>query len=143
MLEIRTPELPDGASAKVVRVRFAVGERVEKGDCLFEIETQKVILDVIAPEDGEMHENIVKKGDIVKSEQIICLINDDKDTYYEDVEHLQAQLKKHKKSSVKSAKVSADKNSSKSDTDNSDGASQTAFVIICVLIVFACILVFL
>ncbi len=35
MLEIRTPELTNGAKAKVIRVNFAEGDRVESGDCLF------------------------------------------------------------------------------------------------------------
>lgn len=35
MLEIRTPELPKDAKAKVIRMNFAEGYRVESGDCLF------------------------------------------------------------------------------------------------------------
>jgi 2-oxoglutarate dehydrogenase E2 component (dihydrolipoamide succinyltransferase) len=142
MLEIRTPELPNDTKAKVIRVNFGVGDRVEYDDCLFEIETDKVILDVTAPADGLMHKNIVKKGEFVGSEQVICLIDDDTDTYHEDVEHLKAQLKQHIQTEGDKAKPEPVNGVLNTENEKRSGLLQLTAVVACILIAACCIVFF-
>jgi 2-oxoglutarate dehydrogenase E2 component (dihydrolipoamide succinyltransferase) len=104
MLEISVPELPKGTSASLLSIRFNVGDRVEAEDCLFEIETDKVILEVIVPADGVVHEQMVGVGETVTSKQILCLIEADKDTYQEDLAHAEVHLKESIKTQVSNAK---------------------------------------
>ncbi len=92
MLDIRVPELPEGTSASLLSIRFNVGDRVEAEDCLFEIETDKVILEVNVPADGIVHKQMVGVGESVTSKQLLCLIEADKDTYQEDLAHVAVYL---------------------------------------------------
>ena len=136
MLEVRTPILPEGTTATVISVHRPMNGRVEASDVLFEIETDKVVLEVVSPVDGLVIENRVKKGDQVFSEQIICVLDDDEDTYHEDLEHIQQQFKPKPASALNAEKPKADSNSG-------SGNKQTAIIIVSALIVLVCVIVFL
>ena len=52
----------------------AEGDTVEKGDPLMEVETDKVTMEVEAPEDGVLRGLLVKDGDVVPVTEIIAYI---------------------------------------------------------------------
>ena len=65
--EIIMPALTDDMKEGVVaRILFNVGDNFLKGDILFEVETDKVISEVEALEDGKIDEFLVDEGDKVK-----------------------------------------------------------------------------
>jgi len=50
------------------------GESVKKGDALLEVETDKVNVEVEAPEDGTLREISAKEGDFVKFGAAVAVI---------------------------------------------------------------------
>lgn len=51
-----------------------VGDRVEKGEVLFEIETEKVVSEVESQESGVLVAVYVEAGDEIKADDIIAVI---------------------------------------------------------------------
>jgi pyruvate dehydrogenase E2 component (dihydrolipoamide acetyltransferase) len=74
--EIKLPELGENLDGgEVLDVKVAVGDTVETGQTLMEIEAEKSTVEVPAPMAGRLRKLLVKKGDYVKVNQSICLID--------------------------------------------------------------------
>ncbi|KJV63433.1 MULTISPECIES: 2-oxoglutarate dehydrogenase complex dihydrolipoyllysine-residue succinyltransferase [Ehrlichia] len=58
-----------------IRVSVNVGDNVKQGDMLFIIETDKTSLEIVSPEDGVVSEIFVADEEMIKREQILCIIN--------------------------------------------------------------------
>ncbi len=72
-IEIKVPVLPESvADATIATWHVKVGEHVSRDQHLVDIETDKVVLEVVAPEDGHIGEFIFNEGDTVLSEQVIA-----------------------------------------------------------------------
>lgn len=142
MLDIRVPELPEGTIASLLSIRFNVGDRVEAEDCLFEIETDKVILEVIAPADGVVHKQMVGVGESVTSKQILCLIEADKDTYQEDLAHAEVHLKESIKTQVLDVESSVPSTLKNSKVNNSSNRIQATMVFCAIFLILLFVLVF-
>ena len=54
-----------------------VGDVVEKGEVLFEIETEKVVSEVESMESGVLEAVFFEAGDEIKTDEIIAVINCD------------------------------------------------------------------
>lgn len=77
MHEIRIPKLGlDTLECDVRRWFVNVGERVEKGAPLLEVETEKAVMNVEAEVSGLLRERRVSAGDTVDVGAIIGLIED-------------------------------------------------------------------
>ncbi|MDF9393077.1 MULTISPECIES: 2-oxoglutarate dehydrogenase complex dihydrolipoyllysine-residue succinyltransferase [Methylococcus] len=75
-IEISVPPLPESVSdATLLDWHKNVGETVGKGENLVDLETDKVVLEVPAPEDGVVVELRGGKGDVVVSGQPIAVID--------------------------------------------------------------------
>jgi 2-oxoglutarate dehydrogenase E2 component (dihydrolipoamide succinyltransferase) len=71
-IEIKAPAFPESISeGSVAGWLKAAGDRVARDEVLVEIETDKVVLEVVAPEDGVLAEILVGDGETVQSEQVI------------------------------------------------------------------------
>ena len=74
-VEIRVPELPESvADATVGNWHKNVGEAVNAGDLLVEIETDKVVLEVPAAEDGILSAILCERGATVLSRQPLATL---------------------------------------------------------------------
>jgi 2-oxoglutarate dehydrogenase E2 component (dihydrolipoamide succinyltransferase) len=72
-VEIRVPELPESvADATVGDWHKNVGEYVKAGELLVDIETDKVVLEVPAPEDGILVSILFERGSTVMSKQLLA-----------------------------------------------------------------------
>lgn len=72
-IEIKVPQLPESVSeATLLDWHKKVGEFVKREESLIDLETDKVVLELPAAEDGGLVEIIGKPGDIVKSGQLIA-----------------------------------------------------------------------
>ncbi|GAA5217579.1 2-oxoglutarate dehydrogenase complex dihydrolipoyllysine-residue succinyltransferase [Corallincola platygyrae] len=72
-IEIKVPVLPESvADATVATWHKQPGEPVSRDENLVDIETDKVVLEVVAPEDGTLEEIIHGEGDTVLAEQVIA-----------------------------------------------------------------------
>lgn len=80
-LEIKVPVLPESvADATIATWHKKIGEMVEQDDNLVDIETDKVVLEVVAPERGMIEKIIKNVGDTVLAEEVIALFKPMKDT---------------------------------------------------------------
>jgi len=74
--EILVPTLPESVSdATLVSWHKQAGEWVNEGDNLADLETDKVILEVPAPESGTLTDILVKDGETVLAGQLLALLN--------------------------------------------------------------------
>ncbi|KAF7786982.1 hypothetical protein PRUB_a3817 [Pseudoalteromonas rubra] len=68
---IEIPQLPEDSSlAKISHINVNEGQRVEAGQALFEVETDKVILEVEAPHSGVVEGLNISLGSHAEPEQI-------------------------------------------------------------------------
>ena len=81
MMDICTPELPESnLSATVSRIYVSEGERVVADQILLDIETDKVVLEVVAPYDGTIQGVEVTLGQELLPQQRVCQLVDITDT---------------------------------------------------------------
>ena len=80
-IEIKSPTFPesvaDGTVANWVKKE---GDQVNQDEIIAEIETDKVVLEVVAPSDGILTKILKKEGDIVNSAEIIGEFDDAQDS---------------------------------------------------------------
>jgi pyruvate dehydrogenase E2 component (dihydrolipoamide acetyltransferase) len=73
--EIKLPNLGDNvASGDVIDVKVKVGDDVQNGQALIEVEAEKITAEVPTSIAGKVSQLLVKKGDKVKPGQVIALI---------------------------------------------------------------------
>ena len=66
--EIKVPVLPESvADATVATWHVSVGDKVSRDQNLVDIETDKVVLEVVAPSNGFVSKILKNEGDIVNS----------------------------------------------------------------------------
>ena len=71
-IEIKAPTFPESISeGEIATWNFAEGDAISEGDVIVEIETDKVVMEVPAAQDGVMGKIIKKEGDTVASEELI------------------------------------------------------------------------
>ncbi len=72
-IEIKVPVLPESvADASIATWHVQPGEAVSRDQNLVDIETDKVVLEVVAPEDGQIAEILQGEGQTVLAEQVIA-----------------------------------------------------------------------
>lgn len=72
-VEIKVPVLPESvADATIATWHAQPGEAVSRDQNLVDIETDKVVLEVVAPADGSLSEILHNEGDTVTAEQVIA-----------------------------------------------------------------------
>ncbi|GAB2993938.1 2-oxoglutarate dehydrogenase complex dihydrolipoyllysine-residue succinyltransferase [Psychrosphaera aestuarii] len=73
--EIKVPVLPESvADASVATWHVKVGDKVSRDQNLVDIETDKVVLEVVSPEDGVITEILEDEGATVLGEQVIARV---------------------------------------------------------------------
>jgi 2-oxoglutarate dehydrogenase E2 component (dihydrolipoamide succinyltransferase) len=72
-VEIKVPVLPESvADATIATWHVQPGEAVSRDQNLVDIETDKVVLEVVAPADGSLSEILAQVGDTVTAEEVIA-----------------------------------------------------------------------
>ncbi len=72
-VEIKVPVLPESvADATIATWHKKPGEACERDENIVDIETDKVVLEVVAPDDGVLKEIIKNEGDTVLAEEVIA-----------------------------------------------------------------------
>ena len=73
-IEIKAPTFPESISeGTVAQWHKQPGEAVERDELLVDIETDKVVLEIVAPEAGSLSSVLKAEGETVESEQVIAL----------------------------------------------------------------------
>lgn len=100
-IEIKTPLLPESvADATVAKWHRREGEAIMRDEPLVDVETDKVVLEVVAPADGSMEKILCPEGTVVKAEQLLGL-------FVEHAVSLAAVLTPENAAATKSAAASA------------------------------------
>ena len=72
MIEIKAPQFPESiADGEIATWHVAVGEAVRRDQLLVDIETDKVVLEVPAPQDGRLTAIHKQEGDTVLAEEVL------------------------------------------------------------------------
>ena len=80
-IEIKSPTFPESvADGTVANWIKKEGDQVNQDEIIAEIETDKVVLEVVAPTDGILTKILKKEGDIVNSAEIIGEFDDAQDS---------------------------------------------------------------
>ncbi len=75
--EIKAPTFPESvADGSIATWYKQVGESVSRDEPLVDIETDKVVLEVVAPADGVLREIVKNEGDTVLSDEVIALFEE-------------------------------------------------------------------
>lgn len=73
MIEIKAPVFPESiADGEVAAWHVAVGEQVSRDQVLVDIETDKVVLEIVAPADGALTKILKEVGDTVLAEEVLA-----------------------------------------------------------------------
>ena len=76
MIDIKVPQLAESvAEATLLAWQKQAGDSVSRGDNLIDIETDKVTLEVTAPDDGVLQEIIKEEGAQVGSDEVIARLD--------------------------------------------------------------------
>ena len=71
--DVKVPVLPESvADATIATWHVSVGEQVSRDQNLVDIETDKVVLEVVAPADGSLAEILAEEGATVTAEEVIA-----------------------------------------------------------------------
>jgi len=73
MIEINAPEFPESiADGEIATWHVQVGESVKRDQVLVDIETDKVVLEVVAPADGHLSEILRQEGETILAEEVLA-----------------------------------------------------------------------
>lgn len=73
--EIKAPQFPEAvADGTVATWHKKPGDAVSRDELLVDIETDKVVLEVVAPHDGVLEKVLKSEGDTVQSQEVIAFI---------------------------------------------------------------------
>ncbi|MDI5933883.1 2-oxoglutarate dehydrogenase complex dihydrolipoyllysine-residue succinyltransferase [Halomonas kalidii] len=102
--EIKAPTFPESvAEGSVAAWHKKPGDSVERDELIVEIETDKVVLEVVAPEAGTLSEVLAEEGDTVASEQVLGRIGEGAAKGGEKAVEQKVNAKAEQKSDVKPA----------------------------------------
>ncbi len=73
-MDIKAPTFPESITEGTIAVWHKdAGEPIKRDDLLVDIETDKVVLEVVAPADGRLVRVLKQEGDVVESEEPLAL----------------------------------------------------------------------
>ncbi len=74
-IEIKAPAFPESvADGEVATWHKQEGDQVARDELIVEIETDKVVMEVVAPEDGTLTRILAQEGETVQSEQLLATL---------------------------------------------------------------------
>lgn len=75
-MEIKAPAFPESvADGEIARWHKAAGDHVQRDELLVEIETDKVVMEVVAPDSGVLVELLTAEGDTILSEAVLAILD--------------------------------------------------------------------
>ena len=116
-IEIKAPTFPESvAEGSVAAWHKKPGDKVERDELIVEIETDKVVLEVVAPEAGTLTDVMAEEGDTVASDQVLGKIGEGSASGESD--------KKEEKSSDEPKAEKADQQDEKKEEKKASGGKQ-------------------
>jgi len=76
IVEVKVPVFAESVQeGTVLAWQRRPGESVKRGDHLVDVETDKVVLEIVAPEDGILQKVVRTQGEVVQSEEVLATID--------------------------------------------------------------------
>lgn len=74
-IEIKAPQLPESVPDGTIASWYKkAGEAVKRDELLVDIETDKVVIEVVSPADGVLEKIIKDSGDVIVSNEVIAMV---------------------------------------------------------------------
>ena len=74
-IELKAPAFPESvADGEIAAWHKQEGESVARDELIVEIETDKVVMEVVAPEDGVIEKILAAEGETIESEALLAII---------------------------------------------------------------------
>ena len=75
MIEIKAPALPESVpDGRIATWYKKAGQAVARDELIVDIETDKVLLEVVAPADGVLQKIVKGEGDVIVSNELLAVI---------------------------------------------------------------------
>lgn len=105
-IEIKVPVLPESvADATIATWHVKAGDAVKRDQNLVDIETDKVVLEVVAPADGTIGELLNEEGATVLGEQVIAKLEEGGAAPAKSEAKAESKKKQHLQLAVKRQKL--------------------------------------
>ncbi|MEE4109977.1 MAG: 2-oxoglutarate dehydrogenase complex dihydrolipoyllysine-residue succinyltransferase [Halieaceae bacterium] len=76
-IELKAPAFPESvADGEVAAWHKSEGDAVSRDELIVEIETDKVVMEVVAPANGVLEQILAKEGDTIESEAVLAVITE-------------------------------------------------------------------
>ena len=86
LIEVKVPALSESvADGTLVNWHKKIGEHVKRNENLVDLETDKVVLEIVAPKDGVLKEITKGDGVLVMSDEVIATIDDSESANVADI----------------------------------------------------------
>src|SRR5690554_3413988 len=73
-IEIKAPTFPESIADGTVATWYKKpGEPIERDELIVDVETDKVVLEIVAPADGTLKSIIKDEGEVVLSEEVLAI----------------------------------------------------------------------
>ncbi|WP_052256268.1 2-oxoglutarate dehydrogenase complex dihydrolipoyllysine-residue succinyltransferase [Salinicoccus sp. YB14-2] len=123
MAEVKIPELAESISEGTIASWLkSVGDSVEQGENILELETDKVNVEVISEEAGVITELKAEEGDTVEVGQVVAVVDANGEASSSDDK--EADKKEDKKESSKEDQQKSDSKEESKETDGSDDTEE-------------------
>src|SRR5699024_7227715 len=123
MAEVKIPELAESISEGTIASWLkSVGDSVEQGENILELETDKVNDEVISEEAGVITELKAEEGDTVEVGQVVAVVDGNGEASSSDDK--EADKKEDKKESSKEDEQKSDSKEESKETDGSDDTEE-------------------
>ena len=74
-IDVKVPTLPDSIhTADIAKLYVSEGQLVYAGDVLFDVETEKVVLEIMADYSGIIENITIANGDHINAEQVVMTL---------------------------------------------------------------------
>ena len=124
----KLPDLGEGIhEGEVLSVLVSVGDKVNEGDTLMEVETDKAAVEVPSPYTATIKEILVKAGDVVQVGDVLITFSNGEEAGEEEKEKKEEEKKKaeeRKRHAEKPVEPSKEKVEEKAEEDRKPGAEK-------------------
>ena len=114
LAEIRIPDLGDFDEVEVVELHVAEGDRIEEGDPVLTLETEKAAMDVPSPFAGVVEKISVGPGDSVSQGDLISIVSSESKPNEEDQSNTE---EKEKEQAIQESEDPSESSQSENDYD--------------------------
>ncbi|UEX89191.1 dihydrolipoyllysine-residue succinyltransferase [Staphylococcus ratti] len=119
MAEVKVPELAESITEGTVAEWLKkVGDNVEKGEAILELETDKVNVEVVSEEAGTLQELLAEEGDTVEVGQAIAVVGEGGSSTSSNSENKSGSESKEDKKDATSDKSNDDASSKEAQTND-------------------------